>query len=715
MAAPPPLWSHEFLAQEVREQPEYEAIERDSSAFDAFVAAARTALASMQAVHEPDERTTIDRVIKPLLTALGWPATLEELSLTSHDAVDVAIFSESAEAEHLLTRPERDQVLGATGIVECKRWGRGFDAAGSGAPAQNRRGESAAQQVQRYLLTAGTDSNESVRWAILTNGARWRLYSYRARPRERTWQIDLNALLVSADIFESVLSEQKLHELRVAWLLLRRDSWVPAEGERETLLDGLLALGRRNDAQLANDLSDLIFTQVYPEIVTLFWNKQPTATAEAVARAALTFLYRLLFIYYAEDRGMLDTEDPRYRPHSLRYGVRDPVHEQHDKAAFSTLSTNFWQKLKMLRAIIDQGDASIGQPAYNGGLFASSHAILDEIELSDAELAPIIHQLSHTSAGTYLSYRNLEVQQLGSVYERLLERIPRRDDDNHVEVTISPYARKDSGSYYTPQELVDLIVEQTLTPLVEERIEEFRAEPIEANDPAAAILKLTILDPAMGSGHFLITAIDWLTVQLAALVNREWDEAPGYVSPLRARLWELQEQQPALADHTLARAHGAQALHLRRRQESDGRRACQGRALAAHLHRRAAAALPRSPHHRRRLAARHSRGGFAALSLRLGPLPARRLVRAQLRRGCRGRPRVRRSARPDDLADRRVAHPPRRRPSAQRPSQNAAQSGRGPALAVSGDEEARAGRVSRAPAGTPQRPFRPGDHRALQR
>ena len=327
MPAPPPLWSDAFLEQDIREQPEYQAITHDSADFDAFIAAARSALTSMQAVHEPDERTTIDRVIKPLLAALGWPATLEELSLTSHDAVDLAIFSEAAEAEHLLTRPERDQVLGATGIVECKRWVRDFDAAGTGAPAQNRRGESAAQQVQRYLLTAGTDSNESVRWAILTNGARWRLYSYRARPRERTWQIDLNALLVSADIFESVLSEQKLHELRVAWLLLRRDSWVPAEGERETLLDRLLALGRRNDAQLANDLSDLIFRQVYPEIVTLFWNKQPAATAEAVARAALTFLYRLLFIYYAEDRGMLDTEDARYRPHSLRYSVRDPVHD----------------------------------------------------------------------------------------------------------------------------------------------------------------------------------------------------------------------------------------------------------------------------------------------------------------------------------------------------------------------------------------------------
>ena len=552
MPAPPPLWSDAFLEQEIREQPEYQAITRDSADFDAFVAAARTLLASMQGVHEPDERTTIDRVIKPLLTALGWPGTLEELSLTSRDAVDLAIFSEAEEAERLLAGSERDQVLGATGIVECKRWSRDFDAAGTGAPAQNRRGESAAQQVQRYLLTAGTDSNESVRWAILTNGARWRLYSYRARPRERTWQIDLNALLVSADIFESVLSERKLHELRVAWLLLRRDSWVPAEGERETLLDRLLALGRRNDAQLANDLSDVVFKNVYPDIVKLFWSKQPEARAEAVARAALTFLYRLLFIYYAEDRGLLDTEDPRYRPHSLRYSVRDPVREQHGKADFSTVSTEFWQRLQYLRAVIDQGDASIGQPAYNGGLFAPIYAIVDEITLSDAELAPIIRDLSHTSSGTYVSYRNLEVQQLGSVYERLLEQIPRRDVDNQIDVTTSPYARKDSGSYYTPQELVDLIVEQTLTPLVEERIAAFRADPIEANDPAEAVLKLTVLDPAMGSGHFLITAIDWLTERLFALVDREWDEAPhGYVSPLREQLWRLQETYPDLSDLTL--------------------------------------------------------------------------------------------------------------------------------------------------------------------
>ena len=248
---------------------------------------------------------------------------------------------------------------------------------------------------------------------------------------------------------------------------------------------------------------------------------------------------------------MLDAEDERYQPYSLRHGVRDPVAGQYNAASFSTLSTRFWSHLRTLTQIVDQGDPALGLQAYNGGLFASGHAIVDEIELTDAELAPIIHDLSHTAGGAYISYRSLEVQQLGSIYERLLERVPRRDEDGHVEVTVSPYARKDSGSYYTPQELVDLVVEQTLTPLVEERIEAFRRDPVAANDPAAAILDLTVLDPAMGSGHFLITAIDWLTDRLNSLVNREWDEAPGYVSPIGKRLEELQAEHEGLGDDIL--------------------------------------------------------------------------------------------------------------------------------------------------------------------
>ena len=543
-----PLWSDAFLKDEIREQPEYKALLEGSTEFDKFVETARKILGDVRAIRAPDEQLTIERAITPLLEALGWPTPLPKRSLTSRDEIDLVLHADEAQRELSLGADERHQVLSADGIVECKEWGRSFDGSGTGA----RPGETAAQQLQRYLLIAGTDSAESLRWGILTNGARWRIYSYRARPRDRTWEIDLEPLLISQTLFDEEPEVDKLHQLRLAWLFFRRESWIPAEGERESFLDRILEAGRRRDAKVADDLSDVIFNHVYPDLVRLFWGKQPDAEPDIVARAALTFLYRLLFIYYAEDRGMLDTENPGYRPHSLRYSVRDPIAELGEAASHSTVSTQYWQRLRALRAIIDQGDPSIGQPPYDGGLFAAYHAVLDEIELSDAELAPIIRQLSHTADGAYISYRSLEVQQLGSIYERLLERVPQRDDDGAVEVVISPYARKDSGSYYTPQELVDLIVEQTLTPLVEERIEAFRNDPTEANDPAAALLNLKILDPAMGSGHFLITALDWLTDQLAALVNREWEEAePGYVSPIRAWLWELQEDHPDLSDETL--------------------------------------------------------------------------------------------------------------------------------------------------------------------
>ena len=528
MAAYAPLWSDTFLADEIREQPEYKAIVEDSAEFDSFVARVREILTDFRAIGEPDEQLTVDRVIEPLLGALGWPEPLSQRGLAGGDQVDLVLHASEEQRESSLKGARRNHALTATGVVECKEWGKALDGSSSGARA----GETAAQQLQRYLLIAGTDSDDQLRWGMLTNGAQWRIYSYRARPRQRTWEVDLDRLLVSQDMFTRVLSDETSHQLRLAWLLLRRDSWIPADGERESFLDRILEAGRRRDAKVADSLSEVIFNNVYPRLVELFWAKRPEAPAEPVARAALTFLYRLLFIYYAEDRGMLDTENPGYRPHSLRYSVRDPIAKQRGASQFSTVSTQFWQRLKTLRTIIDRGDNSIDQPAYNGGLFAAHQPILDEIELSDAELAPIIHQLSHTGDGTYISYRNLEVQQLGSIYERLLERVPQRDDDGNIGIVPSPYARKDSGSYYTPQELVDLIVEQTLTPLVNERIAAFRNDSSEANDPAAALLNLRILDPAMGSGHFLITALDWLTAKIVELLGCDWEEAPGYVSPV---------------------------------------------------------------------------------------------------------------------------------------------------------------------------------------
>ena len=162
----------------------------------------------------------------------------------------------------------------------------------------------------------------------------------------------------------------------------------------------------------------------------------------------------------------------------------------------------------------------------------------------------------------------MTVQQLGSIYERLLEREPVRTPAGEIVVRPNSYARKDSGSFYTPQPLVDLIVERTLTPLLEERKAAFHAKAaalqsdtrpkadriadLRPLDPAAAALDLKVLDPAMGSGHFLVTAVDFLSDAIADLVEYAPTAAPwledAYTSPLLDRIAAIRADILARAD-----------------------------------------------------------------------------------------------------------------------------------------------------------------------
>ena len=330
----------------------------------------------------------------------------------------------------------------------------------------------------------------------------------------------------------------------------------------------------------------------FPTSSRLWWTPASADLAQ-VRQAALVLLYRLLFVLYAEDRGLLPVNDLRYDDYGLRKKVRDDIARRTAQGdAFSAHATSYYDHVITLGKLIDAGDASIGLPPYNGGLFAPTAApLLEAFRLPDAAFAPIVHGLSHTeTAGArgFVNYRDMSVQQLGSIYERLLEREPVRNSQGGIDIRPNPYARKDSGSFYTPQELVDLIVDQTLKPLTEERLQAFedkarelasdrrpkhqRRDELRRLDPAEAVLELKVLDPAMGSGHFLVTAVDFLADYIADLVEYvpavpEWlDGDDAYESPLVERVaairhdilqrareanWVLDEAQ--LSDQTIIR------------------------------------------------------------------------------------------------------------------------------------------------------------------
>ena len=151
----------------------------------------------------------------------------------------------------------------------------------------------------------------------------------------------------------------------------------------------------------------------------------------------------------------------------------------------------------------------------------------------------------------YINYRDLGVQQFGSIYERLLEHEIVRDD-GEIAVRPNVFARKGSGSYYTPDDLVGLILKETIEPLVRSRMDAFTAKNSELAtsplpedrrigrlkqlDPAEKLLELKVCDPAMGSGHFLVNLVDHLADRVITALAEAEASVDNYISPLTERI-----------------------------------------------------------------------------------------------------------------------------------------------------------------------------------
>ena len=549
---PGQLFTSYFLEEGIQHTAAWQESLANPGDLEAFHADVTNHYNRISAYHAPNEAVTEQELIRPLFALLGWVDYLpQQGSDLNEDIPDHLLFGDAASKA-------RGRYPDALAVAESKRFDQSLDARGQTSSPHG--------QILRYLATADIDSDGRIRWGFLTNGRVWRLYDRRARPRASGYhEVDLAAVVRAEDDF---------HGLRAFRLLFGRAAFSPQHGERTSFLEEAIAEGRRHEERVARDLSGVVFDAVYPDLLRGLAEKSGADLAD-VRQAALIFLYRLLFLLYAEDRGLLPVNDSRYADYGLRKHVRDDIAQRMAaRDTFSNVASHYHNHIATLCRQVDEGDASIGLPAYNGGLFASNTApLLDRVRLSDAQLAPIIYALSHTEIETgrrFVNYRDMSVQQLGSIYERLLEQEPARGEDGSVLIRQGPYARRDSGSFYTPQPLVDLIIERTLGPLLEEHQAVFEAEAavlksdrrdkvaraaeLRPFDPAVAALGLKALDPAMGSGHFLVTAVDYLSDAIAELVENASNAVPWldglYTSPLLDRI-------AALRRDILARAHAA--------------------------------------------------------------------------------------------------------------------------------------------------------------
>lgn len=573
------LFTQDFLERGITESGAWKAC--SAKVVESFGRRLENLLRRVPATADWNEATTKSELIEPILAALGWGEYLQEQNTSSHgrsDVPDYLLFADAEEKRRALDGPEDLRYRFGLTILEAKRWERPLDR----VDRKDRWDPvTPSNQILRYLTRADIASDRRIKWGILTNGRYWRLYYQDARARAEDFvEFDLLALAGTSGLQGDLLNEEQAcpeHFLRVFYLIFNVEAFLPQSDDRLGRPFHLLALqeSRHWEAGISENLGNLVFEEIFPRLAQALINADPkrpqaldVAYLDRINEGTLTLLYRLLFLLYAEDRNLLPVRDRRYDDYSLRFIREDIARRIDEQDVFSTTATRYYTHLHDLFRAINAGEDSLGIPPYNGGLFSGkNHPLLEDVRLADAELAPLLDLLSRTSLGgerKWINYRDLSVQHLGSVYERLLERTLVATDGGEIVVRLSAYGRRGTGTYYTHDDLVKLIVRETIGPLIKDRVTKFdkenaplasdtrdpltRLQALRDYDPAAGILEIKVCDPAIGSGHFLVALVDYLADQVleaiadaTAIVSWAPEDTP-YESPLTRRIADIRDR-----------------------------------------------------------------------------------------------------------------------------------------------------------------------------
>ena len=553
------LFARDFVNQSIAESKDWESL--DDAELDALEEDLVSTFEAFPTDGTPNESQTEDDLIWPTLARFGWTESLRQQNLSvkgREDVPDGLLFASADEKRRANKCDEewRRYEFGSV-LVESKRWLLPLDHP-SGQPGDQ---TVPSTQMLRYLRRVEDLTTGRLRWGILTNGACWRLYYQGARTvSEDYFEFDFRCILGLSEYGSGLFAatdEVRRHCLKVIALVLRREAFLPSGSDPRTFHQHAIDEGRYHEEKVAADLSDLVFGTVFPQLARAIAEAAPHAPLDEVRESTLVLLYRLLFIHYAEDRGLLPIRDRRYEHWAVRTHVREDVGRRNEEGdEFSTVSSRYWNFIDDLSRLIDAGDESMGLPPYNGGLFDRQRVrLLSKIRLSDNVVAEVIDALSFQRSPVgrrrYVNYSDLSVQQLGSIYERLIEQELVRNG-SQVEVRPNIFARRTSGSYYTSDDLVGLIIDETVGPLARARLDAFEraATKLEETapsgltggaelrrlDPAEGILRLRVCDPAMGSGHFLVRVVDYLTDRVIEAADEAEAAVNGYISPLSKRV-----------------------------------------------------------------------------------------------------------------------------------------------------------------------------------
>ena len=500
-----------------------------------------------------NEEVTRQEFLDKVLEKLGF-AFFPNLDLPQtrrRQVPDYLLFEDEETKDRVFDSDDKVKYQNAIALLEAKKVNRNLDEVSN----QETPGKFPHQQIQDYLRNAADETTgyPYFKWAILTNGKVWRLYCRDAHPSSffEFKLIGPQDLFCEYDEFKTFLT------------LFQPQVFVKKDGR--CALDDIREQAVLFQNKLEEDLKERIF-KIIADLANGFWRFKDNHLTEAdlpqLYDNCLIFLYRLLFVLYAEGRSLLPVKltgvgsNKNYRErYSLQRFIpklKKGIEYQSDE--FSDLYEELLKLFHLINGDKPPLNKECNVPRYNGGLFNPTlHPKLEEWRVGEKSLAQVLKDLIFSAGhkeqtrqpslefGT-IDYADLEVRQLGDIYEGLL--------GGHLELdgkVLVPKSERGalqvSGTFYTPDWVVRFLVEKTLKPLIDEiqsstevqnALNKFKKD----NSFALSVLKLNVLDNAMGSGHFLVRATEWLADQIVyhPTTKFKMETAPKGISQEQAEI-----------------------------------------------------------------------------------------------------------------------------------------------------------------------------------
>ncbi len=401
----------------------------------------------------------------------------------------------------------------------------------------------AAKASPHSLVQSALNASEAHLWGIVSNGLNLRLLRDNvALTRLAYVEFDLQAMF-DGDLYSEffvlwlVCHQSRFEGEKPAQFWLER--WKKtAEDKTLRALDDLYPGVKKAIAVLGAGL-----VSNRGNVVLLEKLRTGRLTTQEFYKQVLRVIYRMLFLLVAEDRALLHVEDDSEAALKARRRYRDFYSLARLRALTlyraGTPHPDLWQVFQLVTAKLgsDTGCPELALPPLGSFLWTAGQSTPDLLDslISNRHFLEAVHALTFVQDGNVrraVDYKNLGSEELGSVYQGLLEMHPRINADaGSFELDIAAgNERKTSGSYYTPDSLVQCLLDSALEPVIAERL----AKAKTPKEKEAALLSLKVCDKAAGSGHFIIRAGHRIARHLARVRSGEEEPSPAvYRTALR--------------------------------------------------------------------------------------------------------------------------------------------------------------------------------------